>query len=116
MNSVAPGPAPGEDEDVPIGAHSVPDNLGFLPEAEARHVDDDVAEVPLVEDDASGDGRDPPAIPVIADSRDDAAEEVFRMLRPPRQFLGRNVAGPEEKGGRGGDQLGAPPQDAPPGP
>src|SRR2546428_6561713 len=113
MNSVAPGPAPGEDEDVPIGAHSVTDNLGFLPEADARHVDDDVAEIPLVEDDASGDGRDPDAIPVIADARDDAAEEVFRMLRPPRQFLRRNVEGPEVKRVREGDRLGAHRKDVP---
>src|SRR2546425_9629637 len=95
VNSVTPGATAGEDEHVLIGAHPVPDNLGFLPEADAPHVDDDVAEIPLVEDDASGDGRDPDAIPVIADSRDDPAEEVFRMLRPPRQFLVGMSRGPK---------------------
>ncbi len=113
VDSVPARPAAAEDEDIPRRPDAVADELGLLREADAGDVHDDVPEIPLVEDDASGDGRDAHAVPVVADARDDAAEQVFRMFRPFRQRIERRVERTEVERVREGDWLRAHREDVP---
>src|SRR5207249_8599231 len=57
VDSVAARAASREDENGVLRADAVPHNLGLLPEADARHVDNDVSEIAFVEDDAARDRR-----------------------------------------------------------
>src|SRR2546427_12233517 len=105
VDSAAARAASPEDENGVLRADTVPYHLGLLPEADARHVDDDIPEVAFVEDNAARDGRDSDSVPVVADAGDDAAKEVFRMPRPARQLLHRVIERAEVKRVREGDRL-----------
>ncbi len=107
MDPVAARAAPTEDEHGVLRADAVPNDLRFLPEADARHVDDDVPEVAFVEHDAARDRRDSDPVPVVADARDDAAKEILRMSRAAGQLLHRVIERAEVQRIREGDRLGA---------
>jgi len=87
VDPVAAGLAATQDEHVAHGGRAIPYELRLLREPDARDVHDDVAEVSFVEDDAARDRRNSDPVSIIANPRDDSAEEILRVSHPFRQLL-----------------------------
>ncbi len=87
MYPVAPGLPANEYEDILRGFDPVLEQLRSLCEPDAPDVDDDVANITLVEDDAPRDCWQPDPVAIVPDSRHDAVEEVLGVFQSARQLL-----------------------------
>ncbi len=103
MNAVPAGAAAYQYENVTNTSHGVLQQLVAAHEPDAADVDEAVARVRRIEEDAAGNGRDADAVPVVADARHHSSDEVLGQLHPGRRLS--KFRRPEEQRIDQGDGL-----------